>query len=177
MIETRRLILRGWREADRQPLQAICSDAQVMEFIGPAWSRKDCGHFIGGQQEIQQDHGCSIWAVERKADGALIGCCGIKPGPEGTPVADMPDLGWRLASQAWGQGYAREAAMSTIAWGFENLPDAAIWAKTVPANARSRGLMMRLGMDYVEGGDFDHPALCAGDPLRRHVVYRINRPQ
>ncbi len=112
----------------------------------------------------------------RRVDSAFIGFCGLKPGLVGTPVAGKTDAGWRLAHAAWGQGYAREAAAASLAWGFANLHVDAIWAKTVAANTRSWRLMLRLGMKKVEGGDFDHPALAASDGLRRHVLYHINRP-
>ena len=176
MIETERLILRVWRDDDVAPFIAICSDPRVMEFVGPPWSFNEAGLFIARQREFQHKHGYCNWAIEQKADGALLGFCGIKPGPSGTPVAGRPDIGWRLAFPAWGKGLAREAAAAAIAWGFAHLSDDTIWAKTVPANVRSWGLMLRLGMAYVESADFDHPALSEGDPLRRHVLYRINRP-
>lgn len=66
--------------------------------------------------------------------------------------------------------------MASLDWAFPNLRPETIWSKTVPANKRSWGLMQRIGMKYVEGGDFDHPDLAEGDPLRRHVLYRIDRP-
>ena len=176
MIETERLLLRDWREADAEPFFAMCSDPRVMEFIGPAWTLEEVAKFMAGQRELLAKIGFCCWAVERMADRSLIGFCGLKPGTAGTPVAGKLDIGWRLAFREWGRGYAREAALAAIAWGFDNLPDDAIWAKTVPANTRSRGLMARLGMTRIAGGDFDHPALPEGDPLRRHVLYRIARP-
>ncbi len=176
-LETERLILREWREEDVAPLQRICGDCCVMEFVGPPWSAEEVAQFIVSQQEILARVGYCNWAVERKGDGALLRFCGIKPGTFGTPVAGKPDIGWRLAHAAWGQGFAREAALACIDWGFANLSDEAIWAKTVSANSRSWGLMLRLGMIRVEGGDFDHPALSPGDPLRRHILYSITRPQ
>ena len=176
-IETPRLILREWRDEDVVPFLAICRDPFVMEFVGPPQSREEVARFVASQQQIQAEHGYCNWAIERQADSAVIGFCGLKPGPVGTPVAAKTDAGWRLAHDAWGQGFARERAAASIAWGFANLRCDAIWAKTVPANTRSWGLMSRLGMDYVEDANFDHPAFSADDPLRRHVLYSINRRQ
>lgn len=175
-LETERLILRGWRAEDIGPFHEICVDPLVMDFVGLPWSRDEVERFIIKQQELQSGLGHCNWAVESKASDKLIGFCGMKPGTPATPVEGLPDIGWRLASPVWGRGYACEAAAACIAWGFANLPDTAIWAKTVPANRRSWGLMRRLGMSHVEGADFDHPALAEGDPLRRHVVYRKVRP-
>ena len=87
------------------------------------------------------------------------------------------EIGWRLTCETWGQGYAREAAAATLAWAWSNLDAPSIAAITVPANRRSWGLMERLGMRRVVDGDFDHPDLAEGDPLRRHLTYRIQRPR
>ena len=91
------------------------------------------------------------------------------------PITDEIEIGWRLAHDAWGQGYAREAAEASLAWGWANLPVPTIAAITVPANTRSRGLMERLGMVRVADGDFDHPDVPDGSPLQRHILYRIAR--
>jgi RimJ/RimL family protein N-acetyltransferase len=175
-LETERLILREWREADVEPLAAMNADPEVMQYVGPLQTRGDAARMAGNLARMQADHGHCYWALERRGDGVMIGFCGLDPGFVG-PVKGQVEIGWRLARQAWGQGFAREAAEASLAWGFAELSLAAIWAKTVPANWRSWGLMRRLGMRYVEGGDFDHPALAAGDPLRRHVLYRIDRPR
>ena len=76
----------------------------------------------------------------------------------------------------WGQGLALEAARASLSWGWRNLDAPAATAVTVPANWRSRGLMERLGMLRDPGGDFDHPDMARGDPLRHHIRYRIARP-
>jgi RimJ/RimL family protein N-acetyltransferase len=175
-LETERLILREWRETDIAPLARMNRDREVMEFIGPLQSGEEAARMVANLRALQADYGHCYWALERRRDGAMIGFCGLDPGFVG-PVKGEVEIGWRLAREAWGQGFAREAAQASLAWGFAELPRDRIWAKTVPANTRSWGLMRRLGMSYVEGGDFDHPALAEGDPLRRHVLYRIARPQ
>lgn len=176
MIETPRLILRRWREEDADPFFAMGQDAEVMRYLGPPMSREDCAATVARQNAIADSYGSCFWAVERREDGGFVGFCGIKPGPAGMPIANEPEIGWRLARAAWGQGYAREAAQATInhAWAATCWPRIA--AITVPANERSWGLMIRLGMMRDPDGDFDHPALAAGDPLRRHLTYRIARP-
>lgn len=174
-LETERLVLREWREGDVAPFHALCSDGRVMEYLGPPLDREEAEAAIARQNALLATVGYCFWALERRSDGAFLGFCGIKPGPEGTPLDGLPEIGWRLAHGAWGQGYAREAALAALAWGFANLFDQAIWAMTVPDNLRSRGLMQRLGMRRHERLDFDHPALAEGDPLRRHIVYAIGR--
>lgn len=174
MIETDRLLLRRWRDADAVPFHAMGQDAEVMRYLGPPMSMEECRAAIRRQNTMADVEGSCFWAMERRADGAFLGFCGIKPGPEGTPIAGRPEIGWRLARHAWGQGLAREAASACLndAWR-RNVRQ--VWAITVAANTRSWGLMIRLGMGRVDNGDFDHPALPDGHPLRRHLCYTIDQ--
>ena len=175
-IETQRLILREWRDEDLAPLHAMCNDLRVMEFLGPLSTMAEIDDAIVRQRGFQAALGYCYWAVERRVDRAMIGFCGIMPGPEGIPNEGKPDIGWRLATQAWGQAFAREAAAASLDWFWANQPDDAVWAITVPANVRSWGLMERLGMARQPDLDFDHPRVPDGSPLKRHISYRINRP-
>lgn len=174
MIETERLILRRWEERDRAEFHAHCSDPLVMEQLGPLQSRAETDAQLDRQNRFQESHGYCFWAIERKADGALLGFSGLKPGAEGTPIEGQVEIGWRLGSEYWGQGYAREAAQASLDWAWANGIDA-VAAITTPANVRSWGLMERLGMARAAADDFDHPQ--AIERLRRHITYRISRPQ
>ncbi|MBA3897306.1 MAG: GNAT family N-acetyltransferase [Sphingomonadaceae bacterium] len=176
MIETERLILRGWRDADRAPFHAMGNDPRVMAHIGPHQPRAETDAAIDRQNALLAGLGHCFWAIERRADGAFLGFCGIKPGPDGTRIAGEPEIGWRLAREYWGQGYACEAARACLDWGAANLPSDTIWSITVPGNTRSWGLMERLGMTRRADLDFDHPAVPDGSPLKRHIVYRAGRP-
>ncbi len=176
MIETDRLILRGWRDSDIEPFHAMCNDPEVMRYLGPPMSREVAEESAARQNGFLASHGYCFWAVERKAGGAFLGFCGIKPGPAGTPIADQMEIGWRLARDAWGQGYAREAAEASIVWAWANTGTPEIAAMTNIGNVRSWGLMERLGMIRDHASDFDHPAVAEGDPLRPHILYRIKRP-
>lgn len=176
MIETDRLHLRRWQNSDRAPFHAMCSDPLVMEHLGPLQSRAESDAVIDRLNGFIDSHGYSFWAVERRADRAFLGFCGIKPGPAETPIEGLPEIGWRLAVAHWGQGYAREAAAASIAWGWANLREDTIWAITTPDNVRSWGLMLRLGMEPRRPLDFDHPAVPDGSPLTAHVTYSIARP-
>lgn len=177
VIETERLILRSWSVADVAALHAICSDPRVMTYLGDAQSEDEIRAAIDRQNGFQSAHGHCFWAMERKTDGAMIGFCGLKPGPAGTPLEGRIEIGWRLAAHAWQQGYAGEAARASLDWGWAHLAVPSIWAITVPDNSRSRLLMDRIGMSRHEELDFDHPALPPGHRLRRHVTYSIGRPQ
>lgn len=175
MIETPRLVLRAWRESDDAPFFAMGQDAEVMRYLGPPMTHVDVKAARARMDVCQAQCGYCFWAVERKVDAAFIGFCKLKPGKP--PIVGEAEIGWRLARDAWGQGYAREAAAASLAWGWTNLDVPAITAITVPANTRSWGLMERLGMIRDPAGDFDHPDLAVGDPLRRHITYRITRPR
>jgi RimJ/RimL family protein N-acetyltransferase len=176
MIETARLILRGWEPRDLEAFAAMNADTQVMAYIGPVASRVDSETMMLRQQRFAADRGYCFWVVERREDGAFLGFCGLKPGPDGTPIADEVEAGWRLRRDAWGQSYAREAAAASLAWGWANTAVNQIVAITVHDNARSWGLMERLGMTRVAGGEFDHPNVPDGSPLKRHITYAIARP-
>ena len=177
MISTQRLLLRPWRDADVALFHAMCSDPAVMRYLGPLQSREEVAAGIARQQSFQADRGYCFWAVERREDGAFLGFCGIKPGAEGTPIEGEIEIGWRLRAAVWGQGYAREAAQASLDWTWANLDAAGVAAITNIENTRSWGLMERLGMRRDPNEDFDHPAVPEGDPLRPHILYRINRPQ
>lgn len=175
-IETDRLLLREWREADAAAMYEIGRNPHVAEFLGPPPTRAEARALVAGQTLNHSLFGHCFRPVERRSDGALIGLCGLNPGPEGTPLEGEIEIGWRLAYAAWGRGFAGEAAAASLAWAWDNLACDRVMAMTVPANMRSSRLMERLGMRRVPGGDFDHPALAKGDPLRRHVTYAIARP-
>lgn len=174
MIATDRLLIRRWRDEDVAPFHAMSEDPEVMRFLGPPLTLEQARAAKGRMVARQAEHGFCFWAVERRADAAFIGFCGLlaaKP-----PIEGEVEIGWRLARETWAQGYAREAAEAVIAWAWANLDVPSLAAITVPANVRSWRLMERLGMTLAAGGDFDHPDLAEGDPLRRHILYRIARP-
>lgn len=176
MIETARLILRRWCDADTGPFYEMGQDAEVMRHLGPLMARAEAAAIVARVNAQIDADGHGFWAVERRADGAFLGFCGIQRGPAGTPIADLPEIGWRLARTAWGQGYAREAAQASLDWFWANTGARRVFAITTPGNTRSWGLMLRIGMARVADGDFDHPAVPLGDPLRPHITYAIARP-
>lgn len=170
-LETARLILRDWRDADLEPLQQICSDPLVMATIGPLQDRDATRAMLGRLRERADRDGCTFWALECKDRARLIGFCGIGRGTV-PQIAGELEIGWRLASDCWGRSYAREAAEASLRWVAEQRGGEPVFAITSVGNVRSRGLMARLEMGYCEGMDFDHPDMDPGSPLLRHVLYR-----
>ena len=175
MIETERLALRPWREGDADDFMRVTNTPAVMEYLGGVQERE---YFVGAAERSQAyhaAHGHCFWIVERRSDRAMLGFCGLKTLGIG-PAADDIEIGWRLREDAWGKGYAREAAEASLAWGWANLDVDRIVAITVPANVRSWGLMERLGMRRLHELDFAHPAFAPDHPLNRHITYAIDRP-
>jgi RimJ/RimL family protein N-acetyltransferase len=127
--------------------------------------------------KLQETLGHCFWALERRDTGDFIGFCGLKIMPDGIRgLEGVIEIGWRLQRAAWGQGFAREAAEASLAWGFANLPVDRIAAITTPGNVRSWGLMQRLGMTRRHDLDFLHPNLAPDDPLAPHITYEMLRP-
>ncbi len=175
MIQTARLVLRGWRDADRSPFADMSRSPAVMAHLGPPMAREQVDSAVDRMQGYQRAHGYCFWAIERRTDGHFLGFCGLKPGAVGPLVGEI-EIGWRLREDAWGQGYAKEAAFASLAWGWTNLAAPRIMAITTPANKASWGLMERLGMTRLPELDFGHPDMAPGHPLHDHITYAIGRP-
>lgn len=176
MIDTERLTLRGWIESDKLPFHAMCNDPAVMEYLGAPMDMAEVEAAAVRQNRLLAEIGCCFWAVERKADGAFLGFCGIKPGAADTPIEGRMEIGWRFAARHWGRGYAREAAQACLGWAWANTPEDSVWAITNIGNARSWGLMERLGMRRRPELDFDHPSAHLEPRLVPHITYSIGRP-
>ena len=174
-IETGRLLLRSWRDGDGVLFARATNTPEVMEYLGGVEDPEALAGTAGRLDAIEKEHGFTFWAIERKEDKAMLGFCGIKPANVG-PLLGEIEIAWRLRHDAWGQGYAREAAEASLAWAWANLDVPRIVAITVPANRRSWRLMERLGMERRPDMDFDHPDFPPGHRLRSHITYAIERP-
>jgi RimJ/RimL family protein N-acetyltransferase len=176
VIATERLILRSWRADDVDPFYLVNSDPAVMATLGPVMSRDEVAATIERMQSIEAEQGHCFWALERREDARLIGWCGAIRGSVG-PIVGQLEIRWRLARDAWGQGYVTEAARATLDWLYANCSDDTVWAITSIGNTRSRAVMERLGMVYRPELDFPHPRLAADDPLCPHVTYALTRAE
>jgi RimJ/RimL family protein N-acetyltransferase len=175
-LQTERLVLRDWRDDDLAPLHQICSDPLVMATIGPLQDREAARAGLARLMARAARDGHTFWALERKSDGRMIGFCGLAKGTVPQIENDI-EIGWRLASDCWGQSYAREAAQASLAWMAANRPGEPVCAITSVGNVRSRGLMERLGMRRDPAMDFDHPNVPEGSPLKAHVTYWLDEPR
>jgi ribosomal-protein-alanine N-acetyltransferase len=174
-LRTPRLLLRDWRDDDREPFAAMARDPAVMRHLRPL-DRAGSEALFSRLRGHCAEHGFGHWAVELSGEAPFIGFVGLVHAPRDMPFAPAIEIGWRLASAHWGRGYATEAATAARDAGFEQFGFPEIVAYTRPANSRSERVMQRLGMHRDPADDFDHPNIPIGDPLCRHVLYRQRRP-
>lgn len=173
-LNTPRLCMRQWRETDAAAFAAMNADPKVMEFFPRSLCREESDALLAQLSAQNAQQGWGIWAIERRSDARLLGFAGLKTVASDLPFAPATEIAWRLAADAWGQGYAYEAAQAALAFGFATLNMAEIVAITAVVNTRSRALMERLNMR--RGDDFEHPQLAVGSPLRRHCLYTLAAP-
>jgi RimJ/RimL family protein N-acetyltransferase len=172
-LRTERLLLRQWRDEDLEPFAELNADPEAMRYFVAPQARAESDALAERSRRQIEEEGWGMWAVEVAGGPEFIGFVGLaRPGFEAhfTPAVEV---GWRLARHAWGHGYATEAGRAAVAFGFGELGLAEIVSFTAVQNTPSRRVMERLGMTHDAADDFDHPALAEGDPLRRHVLYRL----
>lgn len=167
-VLTERLRLRRWSDDDRPAFAALNADAAVMEHLPAVLDRAGSDALLDRLVAVWDERGIGLWAVERRSDGVLLGWAGLNPMPEGTPGAGEWEVGWRLAREAWGHGYATEAAREAVRVARAR-GEARVWSMTVPANVRSLAVMRRLGLTLHRR--FDHARFPEGHRLRAHVAY------
>lgn len=173
--ESTRIRLRQWQAADFAPFARLNADPQVMEYFPASLSTAESDALAARCQALIAERGWSFWAAELKATGAFLGFVGLHNPSAALPCSPCVEVGWRLAREHWGKGYATEAARAALRTGFEALALPEIVAFTTLGNLRSQAVMQRLGM--VRDGTFVHPALPQDSPLREHCLYRITRAQ
>jgi RimJ/RimL family protein N-acetyltransferase len=175
MIETERLTMRDWREDDIEPFVRHTNTQAVMRWLGGVQDPELLkARWRDRVMVWQETLGFTLWAVERKADGALLGFCGLKLSDEpGSPVNGAHEIAWRLRQDAWRQGYAREAAAAVIAYALGPLGAPRVVALTVAGNEASWGLMERLGMRRRADLDFEGAPWAQGIV----IVYEMTREE
>jgi RimJ/RimL family protein N-acetyltransferase len=176
-LVTERLILRRWLPSDRAPFAELNADARVMEFLPKPLSPAESDALADGIERHFEQHGFGLWVVEVVGIAPFIGFVGLSIPRFEAAFAPCVEIGWRVAAEHWGHGYATEAAVSCGRFAFEHLSLDEIVSFTVPENVRSRRVMERIGMVHDPADDFDHPALPGGHRLRRHVLYRLTADQ
>jgi RimJ/RimL family protein N-acetyltransferase len=174
--ETERLRLRQWRAEDREPFAAICADDEVMEFLSSARDAATAFAAIDKWSSLIEERGWGFWAIEIKRTGEFAGFVGLQTPAAGHPCLPCVEIGWRLARNHWGYGYATEGAWEALRVAFGALALSEVIATTALGNRRSRCVMERLGMRGPET-IFEHPGVPVNNPLRKHMLFRISRQE
>jgi ribosomal-protein-alanine N-acetyltransferase len=146
-----------------------------MEHFESALTRAESDAMVDRIEAAFDEHGYGLWAVELLGGGALAGFIGLSIPSFEAHFTPAVEVGWRLGREHWGHGYATEGARAALRYGFDEAGLDEIVSFTVPANARSRHVMERIGMTHDPADDFDHPRFPEGHRLRRHVLYRLAR--
>ncbi len=173
-LRTDRLVLRRWREEDRRPFAAMNADPAVMEYFLAPLTRAESDALADRIETHLEDRGYGLWAVEIPDTAPFIGFVGLADAPADLPPAPGVEIGWRLAREHWGCGYATEAARAALHFGFSTVGLVEVVSFTSAANQRSRRVMERLGMRRDKAGDFEHPSFAPGDLFRPHALYRLS---
>lgn len=172
-LRTERLILRRWREADREPFACMNQDPRVMEHFPALLSREESDAFLDRIESQFAEHGFGLWAVEARDSGEFIGYIGLAVPRFEAAFTPCVEIGWRIAAEHWGRGLATEGARAVLRHGFQELSLTEVVSFTVPANRRSVRVMEKLGMTHDPNEDFGHPSFPEGHLLCRHVLYRL----
>lgn len=172
-FDTDRLRLRQWSAADRELFARLNADPKVMEFFHAPLDRAASDAMADRCQGLITERGWGFWAVELKQTNEFIGFVGLHIPAAELPFSSCVEVGWRLAFQYWGKGFATEAARGALRIGFERLNLPEIVSFSAVRNVRSRAVMERLGMR--EATTFEHPSVPVGSTLRRHCLYRVSR--
>lgn len=175
LLTTRRLLLRPWRLEDRAPFASLNANPRVMEHFPSILTRMESDALADRIEAHFAQHGYGLWAVELPGVASFIGFIGLAVPRFTAHFTPCVEIGWRLAVEHWGQGFAVEGASAALMFGFQQLHLNEIVSFTASANSRSRRVMEKLGMTHDPQDDFDHPLLPEGHPLQRHVLYRVDR--
>lgn len=175
-LQTERLVLRRWRAADREPFAALNADPVVMEHFVAPLARAESDDLVDRIEDHFDQEGWGLWAVEVTETSRFIGFTGLWPATFEAHFTPAVEVGWRLAQEGWGRGYATEAARASLRDGFERFAFDEVVSMTSLTNTRSQRVMQKLGMTRDPADDFDHPNVPDGHRIQRHVLYRLTRP-
>lgn len=175
ILATQRLLLRRWRESDRLPFQRLNADPLVMELMPAPLFPEESDLGFDRIQEHFEHYGFGLFAAELLENQTFLGYIGLSVPTFDAPFMPAVEIGWRLAADDWGRGLATEGAHAVLRYAFDDLALRRLVSFTTPQNLRSRKVMEKLGMVHNSSDDFDYPWLPEGHPLRRHVLYRLDR--
>jgi RimJ/RimL family protein N-acetyltransferase len=173
IVEAGRLRLRTWDDEDELRFFDVMNTPAVMRWLGGVQTPEDWSAGYRRLRSYERDFGFTFWIIERRSDDAILGFCGLKKAnaPGGDGIAGDIEIGWRLREDAWGQGYAKEAAMASLDLAFERFGAPHVVAVTSRQNLPSQGLMIRLGMERREDLDFVDERFSADSEVNPQIVF------
>lgn len=171
-LETKRLQLRDWKEADIEPFSQLNADKKVMEYFPNTLSNDQTIMFYKTILSEFHECGFGLYAVEVKANKEFIGFIGFHRADFEADFTPCIEIGWRLKKEAWGNGYATEGAAACLHYGFNKLGLGNIYSFTAEMNKPSQNVMKKIGMNFIK--TFNHPKVKEDSPLHKHVLYHIN---
>lgn len=172
-IETPRLRLRDWQEADFEPFSQMNADEEVMKFFPKTLSKQESDAFAQAIIAEIKEFGFGLYAVEVKETSEFIGFIGFHRATFESDFTPCIEIGWRLKKEEWGRGYATEGAKACLQYGFEELGFDEIYSFTAAINEPSKHVMRKIGLQFVK--EFDHPRIDKDSSLLKHVLYHIQR--
>ena len=172
-LRTARTLLRAWRDDDLPAWVAMNADPAVRRYFSTVQTEAEALAEAGRSRANLARRGWGMWALEVPGKLPFAGFVGLNLPSFEAPFMPVVEMGWRLPTAAWGQGWASEAATAAAAFGFDVLGLDELVAFTTVSNEPSRRVMSRLGMQHDAAADFDHPSVAEGHALRRHVLYRL----
>ena len=175
ILETDRLILRTWSDHDLQPMLEINQDPKVMEYFPGLQDLEVTKNFIAKVNNHFDKYGYSLYATVRKDTDEFIGFLGLLMAGFEACFTPATEIGWRLSTKHWGQGFATESAAVVLDYAFRELKLPEIVSFTSAGNAKSIRVMQKIGLQHNARDDFDHPKLDDASILKRHVLYRLTR--
>jgi len=176
-LTTKQLILRPWKEEDLEPFAVLNADPRFMEYFPSTLTQRESDDLAKRISTKLKEQGWGLWAVSVPSIADFIGFIGLAEPSFDAHFTPAVEVGWRLAFDYWGKGYATEGATAALQYGFETLNLNEIVSFTAVQNMRSRRIMEKIGMHHDPKDDFDHPKVPNAHPLRRHVLYRTNRSE
>lgn len=182
ILSTKRLKLRTWKTIDINPMAQINANPKIMEYFPSTQNLDETKQFIDVCTDRYKKYGFTFFPVELKNNSKFIGFVGLN-----VPGFKIPnfksdsklivEIGWRIDSNYWNQGYATEAATEVIKFSFDTLQLLELISFTTTKNLPSRRVMEKIGLTYSENNDFDHPNLDSSSPLKKHALYKISRSE
>ncbi|MXV50139.1 GNAT family N-acetyltransferase [Pedobacter sp. HMF7647] len=173
ILSTERLGLRKWLESDNEPFVKMNKDPAVMQFFPKTLTDIETAEMMQRINEHFDKNGFGLFALENKQTRKFIGFTGLAIPRFEAFFTPCVEIGWRLKKEAWGQGFATEAAKACLNYGFNTIGLDKIVSFTSVLNINSEKVMKRIGMRYVT--EFEHPKVEKNSILSKHVLYEISR--